>query len=55
MVEFVNDIVSLFFLDLPVPFYVLANSCGGGRSAEDAHVPGGGGDNKFELLDITEE
>ena len=29
--------------------------CHEGRSADDAHDPGGGGGNKFELLDITEE
>lgn len=28
---------------------------GGGQSAVGARDPGGGGGNKFELLDITEE
>ena len=36
-------------------FYVLSNLCGDAQSAEGACDPGGGGGNKFELLDITEE
>ena len=54
MVGFVSDIVSLF-LRLALPFYVLTNSYGDAQSAEGACDPGGGGGNKFELLDITEE
>ena len=50
----VTDIVSLFLI-CDRSFDVISNSCGDAQSAEDAYDPGGGGGNKFELLDITEE
>ena len=52
--DFVNDMVSLFLV-LDGSFYVISKSCGSGQSAVGAGYPGGGGGNKFELLDITEE
>lgn len=52
--EIVYRIVSSFLVR-DRSFYVLSNSCGGAQSAEGACDPGGGGGNKFELLDITEE
>lgn len=51
---FVHDMVSLF-LAIDGSFYVVSKSCGSGQSAVGAGDPGGGGGNKFELLDITEE
>lgn len=51
---FVHDMVSLF-LAIDGSFYVVSKSCGFGQSAVGAGDPGGGGGNKFELLDITEE
>ena len=51
---FVNDMVSLLLV-IDGSFYVISNSCGDAQSAEGAYDPGGGGGNKFELLDITEE
>lgn len=36
-------------------FGVTSKPYGGASSADDARDPGGGGGNKFELLDITEE
>lgn len=43
------------FLARDGSFYVISNSCVAAQSAEGACDPGGGGGNKFELLDITEE
>lgn len=37
------------------PFDVIASLRRGAQSADGAGDPGGGGGNKFELLDITEE
>ena len=54
MVGFLNDVLTLFWL-CGGSFYFIFNSCGGVQSAEGVCDPGGGGGNKFELLDITEE
>jgi hypothetical protein len=54
MVEFVNN-VSTFVLALGPVFRCHFEPDGGAWSADDARDPGGGGGNKFELLDITEE
>lgn len=54
MVEFANNMVSLF-LAIDGSFDVISKSCGSGQSAFGAGDPGGGGGNKFGLLDITEE
>ena len=51
---FVNDMVSLLLV-IDGSFYVIWKSCRSGQSAVEAGDPGGGGGNKFELLDITEE
>lgn len=50
----VTDIVSLFLI-CDSSFDVISKPYGGDLSAEGACDPGGGGGNKFELLDITEE
>jgi hypothetical protein len=54
LVGIVNCIVTSFLVR-DGSFYVISNSCGDAQSAAGTCDPGGGGGNKFELLDITEE
>lgn len=54
MVEFANNVLTFVLVLMPV-FDVTSKPYGGASSADDARDPGGGGGNKFELLDITEE
>lgn len=49
-----NDVLSFVFA-CGESFDVISKPYGGDPSAEGACDPGGGGGNKFKLLDITEE
>lgn len=53
-VGFAKDVLSFVFA-CSKSFDVISKPYGGDLSAEGACDPGGGGGNKFKLLDITEE